>query len=289
MDQSTCSAPDCERPIQRRQWCNAHYRRLLKSGALKPRMGMCEDCGVEYEGPKAGPLPGQCDPCRTGRTDCIACGTYIGLTPRSSGYGMSPAPLYCSETCKPRCSVSDCEKPVRKRGWCVNHYSTWYNHGDPNAELSVTWATEWRCKTCGNTDRSTWTRDARTFCSDACRVTWKRYGGDVPAAFDCIICGVEVAYFDPTTRRRLRLDAAYCSKCVRAARKYVTAERVAAEDGTDCKLCGLPVDLSVASPSRLAASVDHIVPRALGGGDERENLQLAHRGCNSSKGHRYVG
>lgn len=29
------------------------------------------------------------------------------------------------------CSVANCDKPSRSRGWCVMHYSRWQRHGDP--------------------------------------------------------------------------------------------------------------------------------------------------------------
>lgn len=29
------------------------------------------------------------------------------------------------------CSVSDCQKPAKKRGWCISHYVRWQRHGDP--------------------------------------------------------------------------------------------------------------------------------------------------------------
>lgn len=56
-------------------------------------------------------------------------------------------------------------------------------------------------------------------------------------------------------------------------------------DGYRCQLCFEPVDMC-ADPGRdpRGPSLDHIIPRARGGGDERSNLRLAHRGCNSRRG-----
>ena len=34
------------------------------------------------------------------------------------------------------CSVEDCEKPTRTRGWCNRHYQRWLKHGDPLATLA---------------------------------------------------------------------------------------------------------------------------------------------------------
>lgn len=52
-----------------------------------------------------------------------------------------------------------------------------------------------------------------------------------------------------------------------------------------CHLCGRPIDLTI-SNYRLpeAWSLDHIVPVAMGGSNQVENLAPAHRGCNSAKG-----
>jgi len=29
------------------------------------------------------------------------------------------------------CQVTDCQNPIKTRGWCVMHYSRWLRHGDP--------------------------------------------------------------------------------------------------------------------------------------------------------------
>lgn len=32
---------------------------------------------------------------------------------------------------KPICSIHDCDKPAKTRGWCIMHYQRWLSHGDP--------------------------------------------------------------------------------------------------------------------------------------------------------------
>ena len=44
-----------------------------------------------------------------------------------------------------------------------------------------------------------------------------------------------------------------------------------------CALCGKRV-------TKTTRSIDHKIPRSKGGSDRLTNLQLVHRGCNSSKG-----
>lgn len=38
---------------------------------------------------------------------------------------------------KPLCSIPDCGKPSRKRGWCNTHYSRWRHHGDPTVVMKT--------------------------------------------------------------------------------------------------------------------------------------------------------
>lgn len=61
-------------------------------------------------------------------------------------------------------------------------------------------------------------------------------------------------------------------------------QRVAERDGWRCWVCGNDVDPSGPAGSAHAASVDHVVPRALGGKTETDNLRLAHRRCNTQRG-----
>lgn len=52
------------------------------------------------------------------------------------------------------------------------------------------------------------------------------------------------------------------------------AAAVFAERGRVCHLCGMPG----------ADTLDHLLPRSLGGTDDLENLAPAHKSCNSSRG-----
>ncbi len=54
-------------------------------------------------------------------------------------------------------------------------------------------------------------------------------------------------------------------------------QRILQRDGYVCQMCGVEE----------ANSVDHIVPRLMGGGDEDWNLQTLCTSCNSAKGGRF--
>jgi len=55
-------------------------------------------------------------------------------------------------------------------------------------------------------------------------------------------------------------------------------------DGWTCQLCGGPVDPGASRHSALGATIDHVLAISRGGVDAPENVQTAHRSCNSRKG-----
>nr|WP_221884778.1 HNH endonuclease [Actinobaculum suis] len=65
-------------------------------------------------------------------------------------------------------------------------------------------------------------------------------------------------------------------------------ELVIAHYGLECSVCHEMIDLRYRSPSPKSFSIDHVLPRALGGSDDIANLRPAHRGCNSAKGKRIL-
>jgi hypothetical protein len=72
-------------------------------------------------------------------------------------------------------------------------------------------------------------------------------------------------------------------------RQYsITLPKVAERDGWMCMLCGTPVDRSLHHSHPMAASLDHVVPLNLPANTKHghvwNNVQLAHRHCNESKG-----
>lgn len=63
----------------------------------------------------------------------------------------------------------------------------------------------------------------------------------------------------------------------------VTVEWLAERDGSECWLCGEPVEMSVRN-TRRGPSIDHIVPVSEGGLTTPENCRLAHQRCNAVRG-----
>lgn len=59
-------------------------------------------------------------------------------------------------------------------------------------------------------------------------------------------------------------------------------QHLIAKHGMVCALCSKPIE------SEEELTVDHIIPRAMGGATTYENCQLAHKECNLRKGDKYI-
>ena len=186
---------------------------------------------------------------------------------------------YCSDDCKPRCSVAGCGGHQRKRGWCASHYSQWQSTGKVRP-FKYKWADTPGCVVCGAEAGTGF----RRYCSSRCAALGQR---DRPTHFDCNRCGETVSLIVESTKtgQFKRADSKLCDRCSRRSRRYViTVDHLAARDGTDCGICGKPVNMKAGSKDLDRPSVDHIHPRSRGGDDSAENLQLTHLRCNQRKG-----
>ena len=103
---------------------------------------------------------------------------------------------------------------------------------------------------------------------------------------NCSLCGAEMM-------RSRTGEPGVCIKC-KSAMGYkvgVTREQRVAiyeRDGWTCWLCDQAVDSVLEPNDRMAATLDHVLPRSLTLfiDDSPENLRLAHRACNSARGAR---
>lgn len=90
-------------------------------------------------------------------------------------------------------------------------------------------------------------------------------------------------------------EAAYKTGRVRAACywRQNLVDHLRERDGAKCALCGDRMNFTVTTGPRGESddgpTIDHIVPRSLGGTNELANLQLAHWRCNRAKGNRSLG
>lgn len=152
------------------------------------------------------------------------------------------------------------------------------------------------CMVCGSSFE--WVKAGsppRKTCSDACRHAAFVAGHN--GTGKCLSCGIAFTSLGP--RKRCEPCAArrkaeqYAEKCRRRrvlkrggiAEPYTLAE-IAQRDHHRCQLCRRKVDMALKVPHLKAPTVDHVIPVSEGGDDVRANVQLAHFGCNVSKGAR---
>ncbi|WP_206615154.1 HNH endonuclease [Rhodococcus spongiicola] len=130
----------------------------------------------------------------------------------------------------------------------------------------------------------------RKYCCDGCRVAFERFGGPRPKSTPCVACGAQIDLTEVTKGgQRKRRTTKFCRRCVGDYDKYkMSARQLALRDGAICGICGGDVDMSLSrkDDGAMCPSVDHIVPRSLGGSHDPSNLQLAHMVCNMRKSDR---
>lgn len=112
----------------------------------------------------------------------------------------------------------------------------------------------------------------------------------------CMLEGVpednisKVVFCSDRCRRRHTSRLHSRGKHIRRAKKYgveydrsVTLEKLIEKKGLSCSICGLTCFYSGDSNADLYPSIDHIIPLSRGGGHTWENVQVAHRICNTIK------
>lgn len=131
---------------------------------------------------------------------------------------------------------------------------------------------------------------------EANRKYWQEYEQE----HTCVECGKKYIAHYPLAK--------YCSKkcsrkVTRIRKRYegitidkdITVQKLAKRDHDKCQLCGLPVDWDDKHKTDKAIicgdmypSIDHIIPISSGGLHAWNNVQLAHRICNTKKSNKVV-
>lgn len=284
MPNPTCSIDECEKLATKRGWCGMHYRRWQRHGTHERATGQCRDCGKEFTHSGPGAPAWKCPACSAVRTTCLTCNGPSPRTLRRDGT-YAQALLYCSDACKPRCSVEDCAQPVRKKGWCAAHYSQSRITGDGPKPFVYKWARSGSCcVVCGSKVEPH--SGMRRFCSRRCQALNSRTGGSRPESGRCRICSAKIDFLALTkTGQFRRTDTKICNTCrrARATRHRTSVNLLVNRDGNRCGICSEEVDMTLRYPDLFRASVDHVIPYAHGGKNELENFQLAHLWCNQVK------
>lgn len=185
--------------------------------------------------------------------------------------------------------MHDCPTPQRSKRieWCDRHYRAWLRHGDPLGAKHPWAPRAMQCLACGKPEIAP---GKRSYCSSACQEAARRQqqataSGDrtkTEPLENCISCGTPLLTGRVNGRAVHRRTRRFCTDCKsKPRRSYRLAVDILAHyQGTDCGICGEAVDMSVRFPDRACATIDHILPLAMGGTDAVGNLRLAHYSCN---------
>lgn len=266
MTENTCSVHGCDGAVKARSWCSTHYQRWWVHGnplaplVRQPSVGSCSVGGCDRTARAKGLCSMHYSRWRAhGHTDdpfthgCVVDGCDRPHAVKSYCMVHYQRWLRLGTTDDPvyrdLCEVDGCDKPEHAGSYCHMHYSRWRKSGTLGELESSRWRSPGLiCKIdgCNNLARK------RRLCSRHYRHVWiEEHPG-------------------------IRWRGPWC----------ITVSELALRDGTNCSICGEPVDLALHFPDLMYPSVDHVVPRSKGGEDEPHNCQLAHLRCNMSKSDR---
>lgn len=294
MNKPTCCIHECEKPLYGKFLCTMHYNRLYRHGTtIKPEVKKpkckwptCDKiaskrrwCGTHYvriEKPRIN------DPC-----SIHGCGKPMAakfLCHEHYSKLINHGTTHPRKNTQPVCRMPGCEKPSRKLRWCSMHHSRIKRTGSP-FDHAQAWTLGERvdCIVCGEPTLEG--SGFRRYCGHAC-ASEKWYGRTITTK-PCVACGAEI---DLTVRhesgRRKYSSASRCKACSGGIKLKRFVQLLIERDGTSCGICGSPVDMALTYPDRMSSSVDHVLPRSLGGPDEMSNYALAHLYCNVKKNNR---
>lgn len=281
----TCVLWDCERTYYGQDLCNMHYQRMWRTGTTDAKVKVPKLCNVEGCSRELKPPHGR-----------GMCGKHYQKW-RTYGDPLHEEPKYKYDQV---CSVDGCEEKFLSRGWCAKHYTRWSRHGDP--EYRLPWEVrdgKRVCSGCGeDKPLEEWTRSHCKACA-AAKVREYRVLNPPPRVepqdFTCQVCG-DAYTADPRQSRYCSPECANTAKSVWSdGRRHRIRElrteifyktEIFDRDGWVCHLCGDPIPREEKWPHPLSASLDHVIPVALGGDHSRANTAASHLRCNLQKGAR---
>jgi len=296
MPNPTCAVDGCDNTGKmRRGWCDKHYSRWLEHGdphKVLPRGGwkpsaVRKECAICRETfLPTGARQKYCTGCkrlakRSGkhrvlrRARCGWCDKNFQIAsdnPNAKGCSIACGMMIAGRS-RTYCQIHwfECDKCGEWEARRGNHECTYV------APVPIAF-----CKECGKVIQPS--SRAKAYCSPECKYVASKGGSRNIWVKDCAWCKtVFVARLG-----HYRYCSSRCSRqATRGPERFVVPDTVRfaiyERDRWVCQLCGKKVGRSYPPNHRRSPSLDHIIPRSLGGSDEPDNLQLSHRDCNSLK------
>lgn len=216
--------------------------------------------------------------------------------------------IYCSEECHNKVKVKTKEqyKPCIQCGKLTNtkfcsiecNRAWWKSHPEERKDYKHI------CEYCGISFYSK--NKHQKFCSLKCASTYNNKHKHMITK-NCEYCGkIYEVSVNNAYSRCCSLKCTYAlysknnrDKCNQKAHRYLTRkmkqfiEDVSLEylyhrDKGVCGICGERVNLKYKYPHPLSPSIDHIIPISKGGFHSKNNCQLAHFVCNSTKNNKLI-
>ena len=184
-----------------------------------------------------------------------------------------------------KCRMIQCGGAHYGLGFCGKHYQRIYNNGSPfDKDQSWIIGNHRECLGCGDAFEPQYA--LRKYCSVGCRTFYTRHGVR-PKSVACAQCGdpIDMTARSESGSRKSR-NTKMCKGCARAVNLSRFVPILLERDGSDCGICGHAIDMDIRDRQPQSRSVDHILPRSLGGDEEITNLRLAHLICNIKRQNR---
>lgn len=267
-----CRIEGCVRPIHARRLCETHYRRNrdfgdpLRTQRLKLKVihvvfKRCDGCGKPIMRSSRW-SEGQW---QRKRCCSLACGNRVkGLLRRQGSYSVDATPAEVQAQWQRRQAM-----PRWALEWEARRYV------EDVADLATMRITYGRgAQPLGQRPI------ARLFLGHhcvSCPETWVSYAARHDTAY-CSKCNTRRWASDCRHKRRARIAATKADA--------ISPDGVFKRDGHRCQICKRKTRGTFPSPR--AATLDHIVPLALGGTHTHDNVQCACFECNTRKGRRFL-
>ena len=218
---------------------------------------------------------------------------------------------------KPACSIADCNRPARSRGWCGAHYERWRKHGDPlgstprptrepcvvdgcdRLHFARGWCHRHYTRWTKHGDPNAYMRNRRTCSVENCdqpaeafgwcgmhAARWRKYGDPVAPVRPWRVYPTTCTVDGCSRRSRARgfCGSHYTAYVGRPKRRGASTDTSHTAEEWRARLAEYGGECVYCGGT--ADTRDHVIPLSRGGTNSIDNIVPACRSCNARKGNR---